>query len=216
MWLFRPPGVYRPQEDTRLLADTLRLASVPAGGRVLDVGTGTGVLALIAARGGAGHVVAVDICGRAVFAARVNAWLRRQPIQVRRSDLLDAVAGEEFDVIVANPPYVHADQPPRTQAARTWNGGIAGRQVLDSLCSSAPSLLTPGGVLFVVQSALCGIQNTVDHLRLQGMKARVVARRQEAFGRLMHARAVRLEDLGLIGPSQRYEDLVVICAVRER
>src|SRR5690348_2107592 len=131
MWLFRPPGVYRPQEDTRLLAETLRLAVVPAGVRVLDVGTGTGVLALIAARGGAGQVVAVDVCGRAGLAARVNAWLRRLPVRVVRSDLLDAVEGEEFDVIVANPPYVHADEPPRTQAAKTWNGGTAGRQVLD-------------------------------------------------------------------------------------
>lgn len=216
MWLFRPPGVYRPQGDTRLLADTLRLATVPAGIRVLDVGTGTGVLALIAARAGARQVVAVDVCGRAVFAARVNAWLRRMPVHVVRSDLLDAVEGEEFDVIVANPPYVPADGPPRKQAARAWNGGTDGRQVLDGLCSAAPALLTPGGVLFVVQSALCGVQSTLERLRRQGMTAAVVARRQEAFGRLMRDRADRLEELRMIGPSQRYEDLVVIRAEREK
>jgi release factor glutamine methyltransferase len=216
MWLFRPPGVYRPQGDTHLLADTLRLATMPPGVRVLDVGTGTGALALVVARGGARQVIAVDICGRAVFAARINARLRRLPVHAVRSDLFDAVEGEEFDVIVANPPFVHADEPPRTQSARAWNGGIAGRQVLDALCSTAPTLLTPGGVLFVVQSALCGIQNTIERLRLQGMEAAVVARRQETFDRLMRARAARLEEMGLISPSQRYEDLVVIRAVRER
>jgi release factor glutamine methyltransferase len=215
MWLFRPPGVYRPQGDTRLLAETVRRAAVP-GLRVLDVGTGTGILALVAARGGARQVIAVDVCGRAVFAARVNAWLRRQPIHVVRSDLFDAVEGEEFDVIVANPPYVPADEPPRTPAAVAWNGGTTGRQVLDGLCAAAPALLTPGGVLFVVQSVLCGVPDTVERLRLQGMKASVVARRQEMFGRLMRERAARMEELGLIGPSQRYEDLVVIRAVRER
>lgn len=215
MWLFRPPGVYRPQEDTRLLADTVRRASVP-GLRVLDVGTGTGVLALVAARGGARQVIAVDICGRAVFAARVNAWLRRLPVDVVRSDLFAAVEGEEFDVIVANPPYVPADEPPRTRAAGAWNGGMTGRRVLDGLCATAPALLTPGGVLFVVQSALCGVPATVERLRLQGMTAAVVARRQEMFGRLMRARANRLEELGLINPEQRYEDLVVIRAVREK
>lgn len=215
MWLFRPPGVYRPQEDTRLLADTVRRAAVP-GVRVLDVGTGTGVLALVAARGGAGQVIAVDICGRAVFAARVNAWLRRLPVHVVRSDLLEAVEGEEFDVIVANPPFVHADEPPRTRASRTWNGGMTGRQVLDGLCAKAPALLTPGGVLFVVQSTLCGVPATVERLRLRGMTATVVARRQEMFGPLMNARAARLEEMGLINPEQRYEDLVVIRAVREK
>ena len=215
MWLFRLPGVYRPQGDTRLLAETVRNAAVP-GTRVLDVGTGTGALALVAARGGARQVIAVDICGRAVFAARVNAWLRRLPIDVVRSDLFDAVEGEEFDVIVANPPYVHADEPPRTRAARAWNGGTRGRQVLDGLCATAPALLTPGGVLYVVQSALCGVSVTIDRLRLEGMDAAVVARRQEMFGRLMCASAPRLEELGLIGPSQRYEDLVVIRAVRQK
>jgi release factor glutamine methyltransferase len=214
MWLFRPPGVYRPQEDTWLLAEMLRIATVPSGVRVLDVGTGTGVLALVAARSGAGQVIALDICGRAVFAARINARLRRLPVQVVRSDLLDAVGGERFDVIVANPPYVHSAEPPRTAAARSWNGGPGGRLVLDGLCSAAPTLLTPGGMLLIVQSALCGIQNTAERLRLQGLKVAVIARRQAMFGRRMREQATRLEELGVIGPAQRYEDLVVIRAVR--
>ena len=214
MWLFRPPGVYRPREDTWLLAEILRIATVPAGVRVLDVGTGTGVLAMIAARSGAGQVIAVDVCERAVFAARVNARLRRLPVRVVRSDLFEAVDGEAFDVIVANPPYVHSTEPPRTQAARAWNGGPGGRLVLDGLCSAAPALLTPGGMLLIVQSALCGIQNTVERLRLQGLKVAVVTRRQAMFGRVMRARAAELEEFGVIGPAQRYEDLVVIRAVR--
>lgn len=216
MWLFRPPGVYRPQEDTRLLAEILRLATVPAGVRVLDVGTGTGVLALVAVRAGAGQVIAVDVCGRAVLAARVNAWLRRAPVHVVRSDLLDAVEGEEFDVIVANPPSVHADEPPRTQAALAWNGGPTGRQVLDDLCAFAPEALRPGGMLLIVQPVLCGIQNTVERLRGKGLTVAVVVRRQEMFDRLMRTRAARLEELGLINPGQSYEDLVVIRAVRDR
>src|SRR3954463_2665225 len=110
MWLFRPPGVYRPQEDTWLLAEMLRVATVPAGVRVLDMGTGTGVLAMIAARSGAGQVIAVDVCERGVFAGRSNARLRRLPGRVVRSDLFEAVDGEEFDVIVANPPYVHSGE----------------------------------------------------------------------------------------------------------
>ena len=211
MWLFRPPGVYRPQGDTRLLVETLRTTRV--GSRVLDVGTGTGVLALAAARGGATQVVAVDSCTRAVFAARVNAWLRRSPVRVVRSDLFEAVTGESFDVIVANPPYVCSDEPPRTEG-HIWDGGPDGRAVLDRVCSAAPPLLAPGGMLLLVQSALCGVEATVERLRSQRLRVAVVARRQESFGPVMRARADHLERCGLIGPEQRYEDLVVIRADR--
>jgi release factor glutamine methyltransferase len=155
VWLFRPPGVYRPQGDTWLLADTLRKATVP-GIRVLDVGTGTGVLALTAARNGAGQVVAVDVCPRAVFAARVNARMRRLPVRVVRGDVSQVANGESFDVIVSNPPYVCADEPAGRGSARTWNGGSSGRAVLDGVCTAAPALLAPGGIVLIVQSALCG------------------------------------------------------------
>jgi len=212
VWLFRPPGVYRPQGDTRLLAETLRTARV--GAKVLDVGTGTGVLALAAARTGAAQVIAVDNCTRAVFAARVNVWLRRLPVRVRHSDLLEAVIGEAFDVIVANPPYVCSHELSGTRSAQIWNGGPNGRAVLDRLCSTAPQLLAPGGMLLLVQSALCGIQDTTDRLRSQGLKAAVVTWRQEPFGPVMRARAADLERHGLIRPGQRYENLVVIRADR--
>jgi release factor glutamine methyltransferase len=213
VWLFRPPGVYRPQGDTRLLAETLRAARV--GARVLDVGTGTGVLALAAVRGGATQVIAVDSCARAVFAARVNAWVRRSPVRVLHGDLCEALTGEVFDVIVANPPYVCSEGPPRTEgAAHVWDGGLDGRAVLDRLCSAAPPLLAPGGMLLLVQSALCGVQATVERLRSQRLRVAVAARRQEPFGPVMRARAAYLERCGLIGPGQRYEDLVVIRAER--
>jgi release factor glutamine methyltransferase len=173
------------------------------------------VLALAAARGGATQVIAVDSCARAVFAARVNAWVRRSPVRVVRSDLFEAVTGEVFDVIVANPPYVCSDGLPRTGgSAHVWNGGLDGRAVLDRLCCAAPPLLAPGGMLLLVQSALCGVQATIERLRSQRLRAAVVARRQEPFGPVMRARADDLERCGLIGPEQRYEDLVVIRAER--
>jgi release factor glutamine methyltransferase len=196
-----------------LLAEALRAARV--GVKVLDVGTGTGALALAAARRGAAEVIAVDDCARAVFAARVNAWLRRLPVRVLRSDLFEAVAGQVFDVIVANPPYVCSDSLPGTRGpAHMWDGGSSGRVVLDRLCSAVPSLLAPGGMLLLVHSALCGVQDTIFRLRAEGLDVAEIARRQEAFGPVMSAHAVQLEDRGMIGPGQRYEDLVVIRACR--
>jgi release factor glutamine methyltransferase len=69
-------------------------------------------------------------------------------------------------------------------------------------------------MLLLVQSALCGVEATVERLRSQRLRVTVVARRQESFGPVMRARADHLERRGLIGPEQRYEDLVVIRADR--
>src|SRR5437764_8592445 len=104
MWLLRPPGVYAPARDTWLLAESLRSAAMPAGARVLDVGTGTGALAVTAARDGAGEVTAVDVSRRAALAAWCNARFRGLPIRVRCGDLRGLSAGAGFDVVLANPP----------------------------------------------------------------------------------------------------------------
>lgn len=207
-------GLPAARRHTRLLAESLR--GVLVGGRVLDVGTGTGVLALAAARRGAAQVIAVDICARAVFAARINALLRRLPVRVLRSDLFEAVTDQTFNVIIANPPYVRSDDlASALKPAHTWDGGVSGRSVLDRLCSAAPPLLAPGGTLLLVQSALCGIQDTLERLRSQKLTSTVIARRQEPFGPVMRINATQLEDRGLIAPEQRYEDLVVIRADKD-
>ncbi|MFC4908138.1 HemK2/MTQ2 family protein methyltransferase [Actinomadura gamaensis] len=216
--LLRPPGVYRPQGDTFLLADALRRAAVPAGARVLDVCTGTGAVAMAARRNGAGRVIAVDVSRRAVLAARLNALLYGQSVRVRRGDLLDAVEGELFDVILANPPYVPAPGMPRVPrgSARAWDAGPDGRDLLDRICAKAPEHLVPGGMLMVVHSALCGVERTLATLRESGLKASVVARRREPFGPVMRARAATLRTQGLIGAEDDDEELVVIRADRTR
>ncbi|HSX96558.1 MAG TPA: methyltransferase, partial [Streptomyces sp.] len=96
------PGVYAPQDDTELLVHALRREPLAPQARVLDVGTGTGAVALAAARRGA-DVTAVDISWRAVLNARVNAVLARLPLRVVRGDLLGPVSERSFDLILSNP-----------------------------------------------------------------------------------------------------------------
>ncbi|GAA1551728.1 methyltransferase [Actinomadura kijaniata] len=212
--MLRPPGVYRPQGDTLLLTETLRRSGMRPGARVLDICTGTGAVALAAALGGA-SVTAVDVSTRAVLAARLNARLRRLPVKAVRGDLLRPVAGQLFDVIVSNPPYVPGrSAPPRHGAARAWEAGDDGRALLDRICEQAPRHLAEDGMLLVVQSALSGVAPTLAALRGQGLKASVVARRTEPFGPVMRGRAAELEARGLIAPGQRSEELVVIRADR--
>lgn len=208
LWL---PGVYRPQGDTFLLAGQLDAFGLRPGCRVLDLCTGTGVLAVMAACAGAGRVTAVDIQGSAVLVARLNAWFSRVPVRVLRGDLFAPVTGQTFDLIMANPPYVPGPDSARG-AALAWQAGSHGRTVIDRICARAPLMLAPGGTLLMVQSVLSGEVATLEALRAAGLKASVVARQTQEFGPVLRARARYLEARGLIRPGQRYEELVVIRA----
>lgn len=204
--------MYRPQADTWLLAQALQDAAVPFPAHVLDLCTGTGALAVAAARAGARHVTAVDISLRAAMAARFNTMIRGLPVRVIRGNVLDFLAGQQFDLVLANPPYVPCvrGEVPRSGPSRAWDAAWNGRAILDPLCTNVPALLSAGGTLLIVHSAVCGVQTTVDMLRQQGLKAAVVARRMEPFGPVMRSRIALLERRGLIEPGQRDEELVVI------
>ncbi|MFF2078762.1 HemK2/MTQ2 family protein methyltransferase [Kitasatospora sp. NPDC058162] len=217
MLLIRPPGVYRPQGDTELLVSCLHRERLGSGSRVLDLCTGTGAVALAAAEDGA-RVTAVDLSSRAVATAWLNAKLHRSGIRLYRGDLLAPVAELSFDLITANPPYVPAAA---TAAAGTgpglaWDAGPDGRLVLDRICREAPRRLARGGVLLLVQSSLSNVPATLVSLGAAGLRTTVAARRRQAFGPVMTARAARFERLGLIAPGQRHEVLVVVRGVRER
>ncbi len=212
MWLLRPPGVYAPQADTDLLIEALHRASIPCGARMLDICTGTGVVALTGARLGVGEVHAVDLSARAALAARWNARLRKLPVTVHRGDFLGKAPGR-FDVVTANPPYVPG---PKTTSSgrreRSWHAGQTGRDCIDRLCRAAPGLLAERGMLLIVHSALCGPQLTVRLLREAGLRAAVTAYRRQPFGPVLRERASWLEEQGLIASGQREEELVIVRA----
>ncbi|AXB48340.1 methyltransferase [Amycolatopsis albispora] len=212
MPLVRLPGVYRPQADTHLLASVVARMPPPVGARVLDVCTGTGALALTAARLGGTEVTAVDISWRAVLSVWLNAFRHGLPVRARRQSFMDTDG--RFDLVLANPPYVPAAAATADRAARAWDAGADGRTLLDPLCDLAPRLLAPSGCLLLVHSDVSGVDTTLDRLRAGGLRAEEVARRRNPFGPVMHARAAFLEDAGLIERGRRHEDLVVIRAER--
>lgn len=207
------PGVYRPQHDSRILMRALCEEAVGPGTDVLDLGTGSGVLAVCAARLGA-QVTAVDVSRRAVLCARVNAALAGHRVTVHRRDL--SPPGRAFDVVVSNPPYVPTPDgpPPRHGAARAWDAGHDGRAVLDRVCAAAPGVLRPRGVLLMVHSGLCGAQTTLQQLGQAGLHARVVAREHVPLGPVLRSRRLWLSAQGLLQDGEDIEELVVIRAQR--
>jgi release factor glutamine methyltransferase len=201
------PGVFRPISDSWLLARVVReeIARTGAGSRVLDVCTGSGVVGVTAARAGA-DVTAIDVSCRAVAAAWLNARINRVRVRSRRGDLLEPVAGEAFDVIASNPPYVPSEAAAGRGLERAWVAGPDGRVLLDRLLSDAPPRLRPGGALLVVHSDLIGAEETLERLRAAGLEADVAARERGPLGPLMRDRARR----GLLADGVREEEVLVL------
>jgi release factor glutamine methyltransferase len=179
---------------------------------VLDVCTGSGALAVCAAKRGARDVTAVDLSRRAVMTARINARLNGVRVRAVRSDLFSALDGQRFDVIVSNPPYVPAetDELPMSGPERAWDAGRDGRLVLDRLLAEAPAHLRPGGVLLVVHSEVCGFDRTAAAMESAGMEVDVALRQRGPLGPLMRARVRHLEEHALLPRGRREEDVRVL------
>jgi cyclopropane fatty-acyl-phospholipid synthase-like methyltransferase len=108
----------------------------------LDLGTGCGVQSLHLA-GHVDHVVATDVNERALAMTRLNAELNDVRLDVRSGSLFEPVAGELFDLIVTNPPFVVS--PATGERLVYRDSGLPGDEVVRRVVSTAPQHLTPGG-----------------------------------------------------------------------
>lgn len=172
------PGVFVPRHRTTLMVDlaTHALAgSARPGGSLLDLGCGTGAIgAAVAARLPGLEVTGVDIDPDAVACAVQN--LPR----VLLGDLFAPVAGERFDVVAANAPYVPTDaialMPPEAREHEhrvALDGGADGLDVQRRAIAAAPDHLTPGGVL-LVESSRAQAGTTAALMRAVGLRTEIV------------------------------------------
>jgi release factor glutamine methyltransferase len=211
LWLVSPPGVFAPRSDAGMLIDAARERIY---GDVLDLCAGTGVLALSAVPH-ARRVTAADTSRMAVTTARLNAWVNRRPVEVRRGDLFAAVGGRRFDVILSNPPYLPTPAGhPSPIGAAAWEGGHDGRRLVDRICHQAGDYLRPGGELLLVHSSLCGIEKSVAQLAGCGLETEVVAIWEGPLGPLARARLGHLNRLGALESGGSTERIAVISGRR--
>ena len=169
------PQVYEPAEDTFLLAESLE---VEPGEKALDVGTGTGIIALLMARK-AKHVLGVDVNPIAVELAKQNAELNGiTNVEFKLSDLFGNVSGR-FDVITFNAPYLPGE--PEKPIDLALVGGETGREVIDRFIREVPDYLTENGRVYLVQSSITGIEETLERFKKASLNAEVVARRHLFF-----------------------------------
>ncbi|ASA76792.1 HemK2/MTQ2 family protein methyltransferase [Thermococcus sp. 5-4] len=169
------PQVYEPAEDTFLLAENL---AVREGDLALDVGTGTGLIALLMAKK-ASFVLGVDINPLAVELARENALLNGiKNVEFLLSDLFERVEGK-FDVVTFNAPYLPGE--PEEPIDLALVGGKDGREVLDRFIQEVPEYLKPGGTVQIVQSSITGVKETLRRLEKAGLRGKIVTKRHVFF-----------------------------------
>jgi len=174
-------NVYEPAEDSFLFAENL---AVSEGDYVLDMGTGCGILGVVAAERGA-RVVAVDINPYAVRCARENAKLNGvlDRMFFVHGDLFAPLRiGETFDLILFNAPYLPSESvEDESWLGRAWAGGVSGRRVIDRFICEVPAYLKRDGRVFLMQSTLSGVCETLERFGDGGLRAGVVVERDLPF-----------------------------------
>ena len=149
------PDTLIPRPETELLVEAaLACAPGDAPWRIVDLGTGSGAIALALARERPhAHVVAVDASAAALDVARRNARIHDLGMSFVHGHWLDAVAGERFDLIVSNPPYIQAGDPHLAALSHEPSTAlVAGPDGLDDIrqiVSGSPDALLPGGWLLL-------------------------------------------------------------------
>jgi release factor glutamine methyltransferase len=166
--------VYAPAEDTFLLADNLL---VHKGDVVLEIGTGTGLIALSASKL-ASKVVATDINPHAIKCSQANTLLNGvNNMDIRPGDLFQPVLCEKFDLILFNTPYLPSaeDEIIGDELDAAWDGGPDGRRVIDLFLNEVINYLNDRGIVQLVQSSLSDNKKTCQKLESLGFKVEITA-----------------------------------------
>jgi release factor glutamine methyltransferase len=174
-------NVYEPAEDSFLFAENL---AVREGDKVVDVGTGCGILGIVAAVKAA-EVLAVDVNPWAIRCAKENARLNHVAHKMffMQGDLFAPIrARERFDLILFNAPYVPSEEVEGSfWVERAWAGGISGRKTIDNFIREAPKHLRSNGEILLLQSTLAGVEETSRGFEERGFRVDFVARQDLPF-----------------------------------
>jgi release factor glutamine methyltransferase len=188
-------GVQAPKAGSLLFC---RHLDFRAGERVLEIGAGIGMTAVLAARAGC-QVVATDVVPAAVHCARENAILNgvADRVDVRLGDCYEPVGGMAFDLICTSPPQMPT--PPGRERddalAAADNGGIDGWELLDRVIDGARAHLRPGGRLLFTMFAFLGLKKAFAKLQAAGLEPSIAGQETQSFPRIGYERLDHIRGL---------------------
>ncbi|MGC8537434.1 MAG: HemK2/MTQ2 family protein methyltransferase [Candidatus Micrarchaeia archaeon] len=164
-------GVYMPREDSYLLASA---AEKYASGRVLDLGTGSGINGIVAAKKGC-DVTFADVNSIALSCARHNAELNSVKGEFVNTNLFSNIS-KKYNTILFNPPYLHSKPLQKIKNADgediAVNGGADGRELIDSFLNTYRDYVLPSHTVLLVESSLNRYEEDVKmhHAEIIGTK----------------------------------------------
>jgi len=167
---YDPAQVYQPEADTYLMVETAR-HEIRKGDRVLEVGTGSGYIAIHLS--GYGSLLGIDINPHAVLAAK------EKGVEVARTDMFDGIRGP-FDLIIFNPPYLptQTDEKIEDWLEYALDGGLDGRSTITKFVKRVDRVLAPGGRILLLISSLTGVKEVVEMFHTCSFSTEIVAKRQ--------------------------------------
>jgi release factor glutamine methyltransferase len=192
--LFRvPDGVQPPKAGSLFFC---RHLAVKPGQRVLEIGGGLGLAAVLMARAGA-VVTATDVVPAAIDSMRTNAALNGVTIDARLGDGWAPVGDARFDVVCTNPPQMPtpAGRDRDDAEAAADNGGLDGWALLDRVIAGAPEHLERGGRLVFSIFGFLGLKTAHRKLEAVGLVPRVVAQETQSFPRIGYERLAHLREI---------------------
>ncbi|MGC8940587.1 MAG: HemK2/MTQ2 family protein methyltransferase [Candidatus Nanoarchaeia archaeon] len=179
--------VYQPAEDSFLIQK--HIPNCLKGMDVLDMGTGSGILAITAAKAGA-NVVAADCSEDVLKVAAQNAKLENVKIEFVKSDIFSNIS-KKFDLIICNPPYLPEDEiDERIGPSKMYSGGKTGREFIQRFVENAPKFLKPKGKILIVFSTLTGEKKVLEIFKKNKFEPKILARQKLPWEELILVEAM--------------------------
>ncbi len=173
-----PPAALRPSEYTAALIQVLRgRAQDIRDRRVLEMGSGSGVILAVLGELGAASLCGIDIEEDAVVSGmRLLGELGHGEVaEFHRGDMWRPVAGRSFDLIVANLPHFPMERPEVPGRLPTWSaGGSSGRRLLDPFLAGLADHLAPGGRAVITHNGFVDVERSRELLAAHGLGLAIV------------------------------------------
>lgn len=167
--------IYEPSDDSHLIEEQVKVYS--KNKKVLDLGSGGGILALAAIKSGAKSVTASDINNEAIKE------LKKQEIKAIQSNLFEKVKGK-FDLIVFNPPYLPEDKEEDKESAMITTGGEKGDEIIIEFLKQSVRHLDKDGIILLLLSSLTPRKRIDGFMKELGLKSEIISSKKLFFEEL--------------------------------
>ncbi|MHA1310442.1 MAG: HemK2/MTQ2 family protein methyltransferase [Candidatus Helarchaeota archaeon] len=175
--------VYEPCDDSFLFAENLEINK---GDFVLEVGTGCGLLSIIAAARGA-HVISIDISPIAIKCALKNSRLNKveNRINFLVGNLLNPLIPYCFDVIIFNPPYLPGTCDKSDLLAKSWSGGEKGNEIILEFLEMVDNYVHLKSRILIIISSLSRPKEIFETIKNKSMEFKILKEEKYFFEKIM-------------------------------